>query len=122
MYHPVTRGLYANEICKKVDPEQRSIGDFWRDEIVYKHDLQFHLGVNKEEWESSTVAKILNLPLLQVIKYVPQYLLGPFLTMEQRTKYLNGGNEFDTLLDFEANIVYGFAKKVSLGGERWLTN
>mmetsp|Transcript_12162 Transcript_12162/g.24721 ORF Transcript_12162/g.24721 Transcript_12162/m.24721 type:complete len:537 (-) Transcript_12162:25-1635(-) len=115
MYHPITRGLYASEICRRVDPKGRALGEFWREEVANKHNLQFYLGVNKEEWERSSVVKILNLPLLQLVKSIPQYIFGRLITREQRTRYLNAGNEFDTLLDFEAGIVAGFATKFLKG-------
>jgi len=45
-YHGLSRGLYANEIVKRVDPEGRNIHQFIKDEIVKPLNLDFRIGLH----------------------------------------------------------------------------
>ena len=44
-YHGVTRGLYANEIMKRVDPKHRDLNQFMQEEIVEPMGLDFRIGL-----------------------------------------------------------------------------
>jgi len=44
-YHAATLGLYMNELIQRVDPQHRSLGQFFQDEIAEPLDLEFYIGL-----------------------------------------------------------------------------
>jgi CubicO group peptidase (beta-lactamase class C family) len=47
-YHPLTIGLYVLELFRRVDPQHRTLGHFFRDEIAGPLGLDFHFGLPPE--------------------------------------------------------------------------
>ena len=47
-YHTMTLGLYMQELIRRVDPEHRSLGRFFHDEIAVPLNLEFYIGVPPE--------------------------------------------------------------------------
>uniref|UniRef100_A0A1I7ZML8 Beta-lactamase domain-containing protein n=1 Tax=Steinernema glaseri TaxID=37863 RepID=A0A1I7ZML8_9BILA len=48
-YHIYTYGWIVDQIVRHVDKKKRSIGQFLREEISIPHDIDFHIGLPKEE-------------------------------------------------------------------------
>jgi CubicO group peptidase (beta-lactamase class C family) len=44
-YHAMTIGLYMQELIRRVDPDHRTLGRFFRDEIAGPLGLDFHIGL-----------------------------------------------------------------------------
>src|ERR1700742_2960756 len=44
-YHAVTLGWYESELIRRVDPQGRTVGRFFADEIAGPLDLDFHIGL-----------------------------------------------------------------------------
>lgn len=44
-YHGITRGLYASEICRRVDPKKRSIAQFLQEEICQPLGIELFIGL-----------------------------------------------------------------------------
>jgi|SRR5215211_4338787 len=44
-YHGISLGWYEGELIRRVDPQRRSIGEFFRDEIADPLGLEFYIGV-----------------------------------------------------------------------------
>lgn len=44
-YHGITLGWYEGELIRRVDPEQRSLGRYFADEIAGPLDVDFYIGV-----------------------------------------------------------------------------
>jgi CubicO group peptidase (beta-lactamase class C family) len=44
-YHTLTLGWYQNELIRRVDPQHRSLGTFFQDEIGSKLDIEFYIGL-----------------------------------------------------------------------------
>jgi CubicO group peptidase (beta-lactamase class C family) len=44
-YHTLTLGWYQNELIRRVDPRNRSLGEFFRDEIASPLGVEFHFGL-----------------------------------------------------------------------------
>jgi CubicO group peptidase (beta-lactamase class C family) len=42
-YHAITLGFYENELLRRIDPQHRSLGQFFQDEIAYPLDLDFFI-------------------------------------------------------------------------------
>ena len=47
-YHTMTIGLYMQELIRRVDPDHRTLGQFFREEIAMPLDLEFHIGLPAE--------------------------------------------------------------------------
>jgi CubicO group peptidase (beta-lactamase class C family) len=58
-YHAVSIGFYEGELLRRVDPQHRSLGQFFREEIASPLDLDFHIRV-PEEIPNSRLAIIEN--------------------------------------------------------------
>jgi CubicO group peptidase (beta-lactamase class C family) len=55
-YHAVTRGWIVNEVFRRVDPAERTIGEFLREDISEKMEADAIIGVKQEEL--SRVSKV----------------------------------------------------------------
>jgi len=44
-YHTLTLGWYQSEFLRRVDPQRRTIGQFFRDEIALPLEVEFHIGL-----------------------------------------------------------------------------
>ncbi|MFK7977587.1 MAG: serine hydrolase domain-containing protein [Halioglobus sp.] len=53
-YHAVTRGWVVNEIFRRVDPQQRTIGEFLRQEINEPMAVEALVGIDDQELERVT--------------------------------------------------------------------
>jgi len=113
LYHAVTRGMYANELVRRVDPKHRTLGEFFRDEVAAPHNLTFFLGINEEEWPVTKIGKMTDFPILFFLRYVPQYFLPNW---KEARVWILGGDDHDVLQDFEARIGLGVVKKLLTGG------
>lgn len=47
-YHTMTIGLYMQELIRRVDPDHRTLGQFFREEIATPLNLEFHIGLPAE--------------------------------------------------------------------------
>jgi CubicO group peptidase (beta-lactamase class C family) len=78
-YHAVTMGLYERELIRRVDPQKRSIGKFFRDEVADPLGIEFHIGLPASV-PSSRVARIKGYdklePLLHVHTLPRRFLLS----------------------------------------------
>ena len=73
-YHALTRGWIINEIFRRVDPEQRTIGEFLRDDIAGPLGVDAMIGV--PEADLPRIAKVRAVGFLAHLKHslVPQTL------------------------------------------------
>jgi CubicO group peptidase (beta-lactamase class C family) len=56
-YHAFSLGFYESELLRHVDPQQRTIGQYFRDEIAKPLDLEFYIGL-PDNVPESRIAKI----------------------------------------------------------------
>jgi CubicO group peptidase (beta-lactamase class C family) len=47
-YHTLTLGWYQSELLRRVDPQHRSLGGFFRDEVAAPVGAEFYIGLPKE--------------------------------------------------------------------------
>jgi CubicO group peptidase (beta-lactamase class C family) len=47
-YHTMTLGLYMQELIRRVDPQHRTLGRFFREEIAAPLGLDFHIGLPRD--------------------------------------------------------------------------
>ncbi len=50
-YHVGTYGWIADQLARRTDPKQRSIGRFFHEEIRQKHDIDWYIGLPDEHKE-----------------------------------------------------------------------
>lgn len=48
-YHAISRGLYASELLRRVDPKHRTMGQFLRDELATPLGLELWIGLPESE-------------------------------------------------------------------------
>ncbi|KAJ9088797.1 hypothetical protein DSO57_1019659 [Entomophthora muscae] len=64
-YHAVTRGWILNEVVRRVDPQERTLGQIYQDEFNTIPGVEFHLGLSPEnevrraKWEGYPAADML---------------------------------------------------------------
>ncbi len=46
-YHALTLGWYQNELIRRTDPQRRSLGEFFRDEVAAPLKAEFYIGLPK---------------------------------------------------------------------------
>lgn len=56
-YHGLSLGWYENELIRRTDPQKRTLGQYFRDEIAIPLDLDFHIGL-PENFDRSRIATI----------------------------------------------------------------
>lgn len=56
-YHTLTLGWYQNELIRRTDPRQRSLGQFFQDEIATPLGVEFYIGLPKSI-ENSRISDI----------------------------------------------------------------
>jgi CubicO group peptidase (beta-lactamase class C family) len=56
-YHGISLGWYESELLRRVDPQHRTIGKFFQDEVAKPLGLEFYIGLPKDI-PASRVAKI----------------------------------------------------------------
>ncbi|CAJ0573474.1 unnamed protein product, partial [Mesorhabditis spiculigera] len=75
-YHALTYGWLVDQIVRRADPLHRGVGQYFREEIAQKHNIDFHLGLPPSE--EHTVSR-LTLPstahLLKEIVHDPRVLI-----------------------------------------------
>ena len=60
-YHGQTRGLVLQEVFRRVEPRQRSIGQFLRAEVTTPLGLDIHLGMEAELQARANIADMVSL-------------------------------------------------------------
>ncbi len=56
-YHGISLGWYQSELLRRVDPDRRSLGRYFRDEIAAPLGLEFHIGL-PAEFSAARIATI----------------------------------------------------------------
>jgi CubicO group peptidase (beta-lactamase class C family) len=65
-YHAVSIGFYEGELLRRVDPQRRSLGQFFQEEIATPLELDFHIRV-PEEIPNSRLAIIENATKVEML-------------------------------------------------------
>ncbi|HEX6314076.1 MAG TPA: serine hydrolase [Gemmatimonadaceae bacterium] len=72
-YHAMTLGLYMQELIRRTDPQGRSLGRFFREEIATPLRLDFHIGLPRDiHWERiATLKQLSRAGALLALRYTP---------------------------------------------------
>jgi len=106
-YHALSRGLFARQIMRRVDPKKRSMDQFVREEIVEPMNLDFRIGLTKEE-DVERNGKVQETPWWRgMFGMIPRFILPKWLT----APFFN-----DIFLnDIEIKMMKSFGKEGSPG-------
>jgi len=74
-YHGITLGWYESELIRKTDPQHRTIGQFFQDEIAKPLGIEFYIGLS-EDIPDSRIANI----------YAPMYKFRMLFNMDKYPK------------------------------------
>jgi CubicO group peptidase (beta-lactamase class C family) len=65
-YHAFSLGLYESELLRRVDPQHRTLGRFFQDEVAAPLGLEFYIGL-PTEIPTSRVAEIQSFSMLRLL-------------------------------------------------------
>lgn len=65
-YHAITLGFYESELLRRIDPQHRSLGQFFQDEIASPLNLDFYIRL-PESIPDSRLAKLKNAGFFQML-------------------------------------------------------
>jgi hypothetical protein len=54
-YHGVTKDFIVNEIFRRVDPKKRTLGEFLKEEIHERHELDIHCGYQGKTFKQTAI-------------------------------------------------------------------
>jgi len=77
-YHYLSLGAYENELIRRVDPQHRSLGRFFQEEIAAPLGLEFYIGLPAEVSDSK-IANIEAFSALQMLVHINTLPVGMLL-------------------------------------------
>jgi CubicO group peptidase (beta-lactamase class C family) len=77
-YHVVSLGLYQSELLRRVDPQHRTLGVFFRDEIANKLGGGMHIGLPKEVSDTQLASVRIGRDLGAIFKLPLRLILDAF--------------------------------------------
>lgn len=92
-YHCISLGFYEGELLRRVDPQQRSLGQFFQEEIAAPLGLEFYIRL-PEEIPNSRLAKLESFnPFLKLLHTSPRLALASFdkRSLTYRSMFVNPG-------------------------------
>lgn len=90
-YHAVTRGFYASELVRRVDPKRRTLGQFFQEEVASLLDgSPFYIGITADQRQRTNLIRLEKPPPSMLVKSLAQ-ALSPI-----------GSDTHDKLEDWEA--------------------
>jgi CubicO group peptidase (beta-lactamase class C family) len=84
-YHAVTLGFYQSELLRRIDPQRRSMGEFFQDEIAIPLGLDVYIKL--PDWmPNARLATITRLPWVEIMREFPLRLAVD--TLNPRSKII----------------------------------
>ena len=77
-YHTLTLGWYQNELIRRIDPQRRSLGVFFQDEIAGPLGIEFYIGL-PASIDTERISKIEGFHRLSVLGHLNQLPLSMVL-------------------------------------------
>jgi len=115
-YHAVSLGWYEGELIRRVDPQHRSLGRFFQDEIAKPLGLEFHIGLPANV-PDSRIATIQTFGLLEILfgmRKMPLPTAMAFLTRSRSPHaHLNSQNHATPMKPNEGVISFQWKDPVT---------
>jgi len=110
-YHAITLGYYESELLRRIDPQHRTLGLFFRDEIAGPLGLDFHIRL-PESTPDSQLATLSRPGLLAMLRgFGPRFFLTAFNPRSNIARALAG-----SMLSHDAQRIYARDFEVPSGG------
>ena len=110
-YHAITLGFYEGEIVRRVDPQHRSLGQFFQDEIAAPLGLDVYIRL-PEEIPNSHLATIARPTLIEMLRgFGPRFMFEAMNPRSNITRALRGSE-----LPHDEGRVYARNLEVPSGG------
>lgn len=74
-YHGISLGWYQNALMRRIDPERRSLGRFFREEIARPLGIEFYIGL-PADFPDERLAAIKDFKKYQLLVRIPFEVLG----------------------------------------------
>jgi CubicO group peptidase (beta-lactamase class C family) len=86
-YHALTLGWYESELIRRVDPERRSLGRFFAEEVAAPLGLEFYIGLPRSVASERVAAiKGASIPaMLAHVRTMPALMMAAFLSPGSHT-------------------------------------
>lgn len=110
-YHAVTLGFYQNEILRRIDPQRRSLGQFFQDEIATPLGLDFYIRL-PESIPNERLASIAHAGILARLRGFPPRLMLATLNPRAPIRLALRGSE----LPHDPPRIYARNLEVASGG------
>ena len=78
-YHALTLGWYQSELIRRIDPQHRSLGAFFRDEVAAPLKVEFYIGLPKHI-DEQRLARTLGYHRLTLLRHLNELPLGMVLS------------------------------------------
>jgi CubicO group peptidase (beta-lactamase class C family) len=102
-YHALTLGWYEGELIRRVDPEHRSLGRFFADEVAAPLGLEFYFGLPPdlppERVASVTAGSVAS--LVMHVRTMPPGFIGSFLRPGSHTQRAFGNPRMRSVADLD---------------------
>jgi CubicO group peptidase (beta-lactamase class C family) len=110
-YHGITIGYYENELLRRIDPEHRSLGRFFQDEIATPLGIEFYIRL-PESIPDSRLATMARPSLLAMLRgFGLRFCLQAFNPRSNISRALEG-----SLLPLDEQRIYARNLEIPAGG------
>ncbi len=115
-YHGITLGWYEGELIRRVDPDHRSLGRYFADEIARPLDVDFHIGV-PEDFDLDARATIHGRSTMKMLTHAREMPAGLLLGMMNPRSVTNRAfsNPRELLIDVNYNRPDALAVELPAG-------
>ena len=110
-YHAVTLGFYENELLRRIDPQHRSLGQFFQDEIATPLGLDFYIRL-PASIPNERLAPIAHAGIVARVRGFPPRIMLASLNPRSRIRLALRGSE----LPHDPRRVYARDLEVASGG------
>jgi CubicO group peptidase (beta-lactamase class C family) len=110
-YHAITLGYYESELLRRIDPERRSLGQFFHEEIASRLGLDVYLRL-PEEIPNSRLATIARPGMIEMVRgFGPRFMLEAMNRKSNISRALRGSE-----LPHDPTRIYARNFEVPSGG------
>ena len=92
-YHAITLGYYESELLRRIDPQHRSLGQFFQDEIASPLGIDFYIGL-PESIPDSRLAPLIDPNFTEMLLGFPIRMYLDILSPHSKIRRSLAGSEF----------------------------
>jgi CubicO group peptidase (beta-lactamase class C family) len=110
-YHAITLGFYEGELMRRIDPQHRSLGRFFQDEIAVPLELDFYVNL-PESIPDSRLAPLIDPGFAEMLFGFPVKMLSDLISSHSMIRRSLAGSEFP----HDENRIYARNLEIPSGG------